>query len=131
MFNILRSLLPSRSFPFLVVCVYSANTTLASSLYSAINHGIPYLPQSAFVPSPQLLRADGDMSIMLLSGNGVLFFDEMDDDWYRATNPSINISSQYHPSFLKDTYIPAEAGSPLACVGKVAFHLSSQLREGK
>ncbi|KUJ15359.1 uncharacterized protein LY89DRAFT_719925 [Mollisia scopiformis] len=73
---------------------------------------------SDFMPIPQLFRPDGDVSIMLLSGNGVLFYgQEMDDDWYRGTVPGTVMSSAENAStMMMEGYLPQEAGSPLGCL---------------
>ncbi|KAI3331612.1 hypothetical protein HD806DRAFT_518599 [Xylariaceae sp. AK1471] len=52
-------------------------------LISRIEKGKPTL----FNPIPDLARSDGDLKIIFLSGNGVSFLQEMNDDWYRATKP--------------------------------------------
>lgn len=36
---------------------------------------------------PELRRLDGDLSIVFLSGAGVVFNQQMDDEWYCATVP--------------------------------------------
>lgn len=69
------------------------------------------------IPIPQLFRSDADLSIMLLSGNGILFHDEMDDDWYRATVPGPEAFDVRNPSTVSTHYLPVEAGSPLGCLG--------------
>lgn len=75
------------------------------------------IPDSNFVPIPQLRRADGDVSVVFLSGNGVLFEDAMADDWYRATDAKsvLNIGPSDNASDVQ-SYIPAEAASPMGCV---------------
>ncbi|KAI1176643.1 hypothetical protein F4777DRAFT_545388 [Nemania sp. FL0916] len=73
-------------------------------------------PSSQFVPISELLRSDGDVSIVFLSGNGVIFQERMDDEWYRATDPA-GINYFYDSNGSNRTvYRPAEAASPMGCV---------------
>ncbi|KAI0192794.1 hypothetical protein F4808DRAFT_475459 [Astrocystis sublimbata] len=64
---------------------------------------------------PELTRLDGDTTLVFLSGNGVVFSERMDDDWYRATQRAPDLytlaGKGYHPS-----YIPEIASSPMGCV---------------
>ncbi|KAI1741603.1 hypothetical protein F4680DRAFT_415976 [Xylaria scruposa] len=64
---------------------------------------------------PELTRSDGDTTVIFLSGNGVVFTQRMDDDWYRATERSTDLYTLggfgYRPS-----YIPGIAASPMGCV---------------
>ncbi|KAI9642009.1 hypothetical protein NHQ30_009880 [Ciborinia camelliae] len=70
---------------------------------------------SAFYPDSTIFRSDGDVTVVFLSGNGVAFSQRLDDDWYRATVPGLNISSAGSPD-ARTTYKPEEAASPLGCV---------------
>lgn len=82
-----------------------------------------------FIPVPQLRRSDGDVSVILLSGNGVEFYQEMDDDWYRATRRGPLVSNAMLDSSAESTYlyVPEEAGSPLGCVGENYPDVNSSL----
>ncbi|KAI3320863.1 hypothetical protein HD806DRAFT_547041 [Xylariaceae sp. AK1471] len=71
---------------------------------------------SEFMPIPQLARTDGDVSLVFLSGNGILFTERMDDEWYRATVPGSGISSNEDPNSQTAIFKPEEAASPLGCV---------------
>lgn len=72
---------------------------------------------SVFMPSPQLFRPDGDLMIVFLSGNGVLFTAPVDDDWYRATVPVSKFQLlQAGDEQVYQGYMPVEAASPMGCV---------------
>ncbi|RWA10841.1 hypothetical protein EKO27_g4264 [Xylaria grammica] len=74
-------------------------------------------PNSLFIPNPELSRSDGDVSIVFLAGNGVIFSELMDDQWYRATIPAYKVSRPSDPNHSTImTYMPKEAASPLGCV---------------
>lgn len=66
-------------------------------------------------PIPELERSDGDITLVFLSGNGVLFSQEMNDDWYRATQPG----PEYYTlgkSGVRTGYYPDTAASPMGCL---------------
>ncbi|KAI0395573.1 hypothetical protein F5Y17DRAFT_474277 [Xylariaceae sp. FL0594] len=66
---------------------------------------------------PELARSDGDLVLVFLSGNGVLFAQEMDDDWYRATERWKKAQYVYAgPRGSLQTYHPDIAASPLGCL---------------
>ncbi|KAK8007731.1 hypothetical protein PG989_001721 [Apiospora arundinis] len=71
---------------------------------------------SDFIPNRALNRTDGDISIVYLSGNGVVFFQESDDAWYRATHVEGRMGSESTNGSSTPYYIPTEAASPLGCV---------------
>ncbi|KAJ2990402.1 hypothetical protein NUW58_g2967 [Xylaria curta] len=73
-------------------------------------------PESDFRPIAELERADGDLVIIFLSGNGVLFLQALDDDWYQATVPIATAGSK---SALK--YRPLNAASPMGCVQQMQW----------
>ncbi|KAI1428826.1 hypothetical protein F5Y12DRAFT_782402 [Xylaria sp. FL1777] len=75
---------------------------------------------SEYVPSPKLRRDDGDSVIIYLSGNGVSFPQPSNDDWYRATKPSM-IAGQDNSDSMYQTFIFEEAASPLGCVEQFQF----------
>ncbi|KAK8016813.1 cytochrome p450 protein [Apiospora rasikravindrae] len=67
-----------------------------------------------FDPDPALVRSDGDVSLLFLSGNGVIFEAPIDDDWYRATAKLYNAT--YAGQEPRPEYHPEEAASPLGCL---------------
>ncbi|KAI0435510.1 hypothetical protein F4803DRAFT_557926 [Xylaria telfairii] len=64
---------------------------------------------------PELKRSDGDLTLIFLSGNGVVFAREMNDEWYRATKPGVEF---YTPgkSGKQQSYHPDVAASPMGCL---------------
>ncbi|KAI1120637.1 hypothetical protein F5Y10DRAFT_289494 [Nemania abortiva] len=87
-------------------------TVLESETINGKNNLTP-----GFIPNPEISRADGDVSIVFLAGNGVIFSQPMDDQWYRATVPARNVTISYMSNSSKSpTYMPKEAASPLGCV---------------
>ncbi|KAH8883500.1 hypothetical protein GQ53DRAFT_882709 [Thozetella sp. PMI_491] len=75
---------------------------------------------SFFAPSEELERSDGDILLLFLSGNGAFFQEEVDDDWYRATDPGPGLvntkATGTHP-----LYQSSEAASPMGCVSQYQF----------
>jgi hypothetical protein len=79
--------------------------------------GVPYVPKCDFIPSTHLIRPDGDVSIIFLAGNGVIFGNSMDDDWYRATGVYEDLKpGPSNDASVMQYNIPVEAASPLGCV---------------
>ncbi|RDW62486.1 hypothetical protein BP5796_10788 [Coleophoma crateriformis] len=83
------------------------------------SNGYPYPSASSFMPIPQLLRPDGDGTIVFLSGDGVLFSEPMNGDWYHATEAFMeyklaeSTQAQTEGTMM---YRLTEAASPLGCV---------------
>lgn len=75
---------------------------------------------SAFVPIPELFRSDGDIEIIFLVGNGVQFYEQTEDPWYRVTALGKQIVDHTWEGTRK-LYSPEEAASPLACVEQYQF----------
>lgn len=67
-----------------------------------------------WMPTPELVRLDADVTLVFLSGNGVRFYEPVDDDWYRATAEGKNLTS-FTNTGSRTSYQPVEAASPLAC----------------
>ncbi|RCI12094.1 hypothetical protein L249_0884 [Ophiocordyceps polyrhachis-furcata BCC 54312] len=81
---------------------------------------------SEFEPIPQLSRADGDIMIFFLVGNGATFMRPTPDLWYRGTASGKNVSVDHSADKLSlETYEPEEAASPLGCVQQHQFCDSS------
>ncbi|KAI0419812.1 hypothetical protein F5X98DRAFT_384082 [Xylaria grammica] len=83
---------------------------------------------SAEGPAPELERVDGDVIVAFLSGNGVLFHQALDDDWYRATVPSFTLN---HKRGAKTglKYRPLDAASPMGCVQQMQWCNSAYPRD--
>lgn len=58
------------------------------------------------------------MSIIFLSGDGVQFIADMDDEWYRATSVASRIGNTLGETSgdVRHTYRSEEAASPMGCV---------------
>ncbi|KAI0195921.1 hypothetical protein F4808DRAFT_474530 [Astrocystis sublimbata] len=75
-----------------------------------------------FSPRDELYRTDGDIYILFLAGNGVLYWDPVDAPWYQAHMPGPNLRSitPGHSTLIK-TYQPDEAASPVACIEQFQY----------
>lgn len=73
-----------------------------------IFQGSPLKQQSAFIPHPEFIRRDGDVTLIFLSGNGLIFVPQADDEWYRAT---VFNGYVYHSNYTDrlEQYRPEEA----------------------
>lgn len=83
------------------------------------NHEIN-VNNSMFTPIPELFRPDGDVSVIFLSGNGIRFYEETEDAWYRATAAGYRITDQTWEG-TRRMYWPEEAASPLGCARQIQF----------
>ncbi|KAI0530346.1 hypothetical protein GGR58DRAFT_493732 [Xylaria digitata] len=109
---------------------YSFTSAEHSVHSSSLNFGLNVLrsrringhvdPDSDFHPIAELARTDGDIIIAFLSGNGVLFSQALDDDWYQATVP-IAASHSKQESDLTVKYRPLNAASPMGCVQQMQW----------
>lgn len=70
---------------------------------------------TTFIPHPEIIRRDGDVTLIFLSGNGLLYVPQAGDEWYRATVRNGHVYRDNGTDRL-DFYIPEEAASPLGCV---------------
>ncbi|KAI1328009.1 hypothetical protein F5Y16DRAFT_420344 [Xylariaceae sp. FL0255] len=77
---------------------------------------------SDFIPIDALFRADADIDLFFLVGNGVFFTNQSTDDWYRVSQ---NIVTQTYVTAevaeTMDYYLPSEAASPLGCAEQWQF----------
>lgn len=74
---------------------------------------------SDFTPIPELFSDDGDLHLIFLEGNGLFFYENTMDPWYRATRlgPPVFMPN----NSTQNVYFPEEPASPLACVEKYQF----------
>lgn len=79
-----------------------------------------YVNGSRMNPIPELFRPDGQVQVVFLAGNGIQFFAQSEDAWYRATVPGNVISDGFHTG-TRTVYWPEEAASPLGCVAQFQF----------
>lgn len=78
--------------------------------------------RSEFVPIPELFRPDGDVQVIFLIGNGIRFYEQTEDAWYRGTalgHTIFAIGTGQKGSRI--TYWPEETASPLGCVQQNQF----------
>ncbi|KAK8017269.1 hypothetical protein PG991_008345 [Apiospora marii] len=95
--------------------VLNNNNMLISARNSRMFRGSVTQGGSAFIPHHELIRQDGDVTLVFLSGNGLIFVPQANDDWYRATVPNGRVYHENVTDMLK-SYRPEEAASPLGCV---------------
>ncbi|KAF7540014.1 hypothetical protein G7054_g1710 [Neopestalotiopsis clavispora] len=75
---------------------------------------------SDFYPIPALQRKDADVTLLCLSGNGVVSVTPIDDPWFRMTKPY----SPIHKADSSDTvmtYAMENAASPMGCTLQYQF----------
>ncbi|KAI1291187.1 hypothetical protein F5Y03DRAFT_377422 [Xylaria venustula] len=97
--------------------IIASKNYLLAAVMSLTEQGTALSAPGYFIPSSSISRQDGDVSLIFLSGNGVYFFGQpMDDEWYRATAPTVPIYSPNHVNAENSAYMATEAASPLGCV---------------
>jgi hypothetical protein len=82
----------------------------------------PYLLGSVFIPIDGLMRTDADIILLFLSGNGVVYSEPSNDQWYRI-NP-MGVGEEIiagNLSYLERVYQPLEPASALACANQYQF----------
>ncbi|KAI1746595.1 hypothetical protein F4782DRAFT_524054 [Xylaria castorea] len=84
-----------------------------------------YISNNPFLPRLELSRTDADTLLLFLCGNGVLFAEYMDDDWYRATEPS-GIVAPPGDDTTSMAYRPNVAASPMGCVFQHQFCIADE-----
>lgn len=92
------------------------------ALHVQVVRRTPYLTNSFsdFDPIPQLFRPDGELLVVFLSGNGVLFSSPSPDPWYRGTKEGKSYRER-GSNRLMTLYETQEAASPLACLHQAQF----------
>ncbi|KAK8057806.1 hypothetical protein PG996_011743 [Apiospora saccharicola] len=91
------------------------NKFLISAMKFHVFQGSLLRQVSAFMPHPEIIRRDGDVTLIFLSGNGLVFVPQAVDEWYRATIHNGYVHLVYGTDGLEQ-YHPEEAASPLGCV---------------
>ncbi|KAK8128950.1 hypothetical protein PG984_010058 [Apiospora sp. TS-2023a] len=95
---------------------FGNNKVLVSSEYYTFSES---LSEVSFLPDPEIVVRDGDVSLFFLSGNGVNFESPSKDDWYQVTVASGGSTLILKPGEdgeSKALFRPSEAASPLGCV---------------
>ncbi|KAI1416659.1 hypothetical protein F5Y13DRAFT_205494 [Hypoxylon sp. FL1857] len=72
-------------------------------------------PGSEFTPIAEMKGLNGDITIAFLSGNGVVFSQPVDDEWYRGTVPD-KVVTNVASNMAQRVYRPQEAASPMGCI---------------
>ncbi|KAK7920029.1 hypothetical protein PG985_008051 [Apiospora marii] len=90
------------------------NSFIHSAQSSRSYNGSLVQNESTFVPGHAIASVDGDIIIVFLSGNGVVFAQKSDDTWYNATRAR-GILGSAHAKTAGKAYMTAEAASPLGC----------------
>lgn len=75
---------------------------------------------SGFAAAPELFRPDGDTAIIFLVGNGIVFYEQTEDPWYRGRALGYEIVGNELEGSHR-IYYPEEAASPLGCVQQFQF----------
>lgn len=77
---------------------------------------------SLFQPIDSIRQHDADILIIFLSGNGVLFLESTDDNWYRTAHDPINITMfKGNEKYNVQYCVLEEWASPLACTDTHQF----------
>ncbi|KAK3688995.1 hypothetical protein B0T22DRAFT_427069 [Podospora appendiculata] len=99
---------------------YEADTLEVQPQQSFTINGTVDFDESDFLPIDALTRADGDVTLVFLVGNGVQFMGPANDDWYRATAPGATVTNK-DLNTSSTSFQPVEAASPLGCVEQFQF----------
>lgn len=75
---------------------------------------------SDFIPDIRLRRTDADTLLVFLIGNGVLFSEKTEDDWYHATTPFGVLESSISTG-SSNAYQSDEAASPMGCTRQYQY----------
>ncbi|KAI0389429.1 hypothetical protein F5Y17DRAFT_472956 [Xylariaceae sp. FL0594] len=97
-----------------------ANLNIQSST-CPVRNGKPDLSTTMFVPADSLARADADIYLLFLSGNGVLFWEPSEDEWYRIIESSNKVLGLSDDEVSDHLYLPLEPASPLGCTDQYQF----------
>ncbi|KAI0550033.1 hypothetical protein F4679DRAFT_226114 [Xylaria curta] len=90
----------------------TTSTYLISALTAAVKNGT-YVSDRDFMPVASLARLDADVSLIFLSGNGVVFLEPTSDWWYRTASTPTNIV--VGSDVFTNYYLPLEPASTLGC----------------
>ncbi|KAI0859895.1 hypothetical protein F4860DRAFT_515391 [Xylaria cubensis] len=110
--------------------IYSQNIKQSAAGYGFSGYGL--LVASAlmsngtpsagtFRPNPDMYRADSDIYLFFLSGNGVLATEPTDDEWYRFKVRSNETYNGVRGGNQDGYYMLAEAASPLGCTMQTQY----------
>lgn len=95
---------------------------ICSVLTAPIVNSTVWVEQSGFNPDLQLFRADADLYLIFLSGNGVYFNGPSYDPWYRGFAPGREFEQQHSEgNYTYTAYRPLEAASPMGCIQQYQY----------
>jgi hypothetical protein len=81
----------------------------------SVKHNATDIDNSGFYPIDSLARSDADLSLILLSGNGVTYSGSQ-DDWYEVSSSFVDIpTGNFNGMAGRPVYFPSEPASPLGC----------------
>lgn len=93
---------------------------VSRDLLSVVSNHETDINRTGLIPIPELFRPDGDTHVIFLVGNGVRFYEQTEDAWYRGSALGDEIVSGSLEGFRR-IYWPQEAASPLGCVQQFQF----------
>ncbi|GAW15864.1 hypothetical protein ANO14919_052860 [Xylariales sp. No.14919] len=77
---------------------------------------------SSFIPISPLFREDADVTLIFLSGEGVIHSAPSTDEWYRVSPNKVNADEATGLTIDRtEIYLPLEPASPLGCVDQYQF----------
>ncbi|KAI0521205.1 hypothetical protein F5B22DRAFT_643933 [Xylaria bambusicola] len=93
-----------------------------NSLVAEVKNRSIYEINSDYMPIDALIRADADIHLVFLAGNGVVFSEHTDDAWYNvsATTTEVPIVLAGEPD-TEQVYFPNAPASPLGCASQHQF----------
>ncbi|KAI0015357.1 hypothetical protein F4780DRAFT_787088 [Xylariomycetidae sp. FL0641] len=97
-----------------------------------IKNGTVDLPTSNLIPIDPLMREDADIYFVFLSGNGVIYVNPVNDEWYRPAHnaSSVTVDTTQHHQNNPRFYLPSEPASPLGCTERYQFCKQNEKRCG-
>lgn len=93
---------------------------VSSEMSSNVHHHERWEDNEDFSSIPGLFDPDGDIVLVFLGANGIVFLDLTSDPWYRATVPGDEIYTRNKTEGYL-FYKPEEAASPMGCVRRFQF----------
>ncbi|KAI0448296.1 hypothetical protein F5B21DRAFT_522704 [Xylaria acuta] len=100
------------------VLSYSNFDLQVSSVIIANETSSPY----SFIPIEPIARSDADIFVLFLLGNGVLFLQPSEDQWYRVAPTGIElVEYDADQKEYARLHLPLEPASPLGCTAQYQF----------
>ncbi|KAI1128269.1 hypothetical protein F5Y10DRAFT_292179 [Nemania abortiva] len=100
------------------VLSYSNFDLQVSSVIVANETSSPY----SFTPKESIARNDADVFVLFLLGNGVLFLQPSEDQWYRVAPTAVElVEYDANQKGYARLHQPLEPASPLGCISQYQF----------